>query len=82
MEKNCPNFLYTLYTARRKSESLFSYSFLAFFPSLVMQRISSFILLSRFDLKKNAYALLVFLNQVPYMQLSHIIPGVNIMAEN
>ena len=30
--------------------------------------------------KKNAYALLVFINLVPYLQLSHIIPGVNIMG--
>ena len=37
-------FLYTLYKARRKLESSFSHSFLAVFPSLVMQRISSFIL--------------------------------------
>ena len=38
-KKNCPNFLYTIYTAGRKSESSFSHSFLAVFPSLVMQRI-------------------------------------------
>ena len=37
-------FLYTLYKAWRKSESWFSHSFLAVFPSLVMQWISSLIL--------------------------------------
>ena len=36
--------------------------------------------LNRFALKKNAYGSLVFFNQVPYMQLSHMIPGVNIIS--
>ena len=36
--------------------------------------------LKRFILKKNAYGLLVFFNRVPYMQLSHIITGVNIIG--
>ena len=40
-KKNCPNFLYTMYKAGKKSESL-SHSFLAIFPLLVMQQISSF----------------------------------------
>ena len=52
----------------RKSES-FSHSFLAVFPSLVMQRISS-----------NAYEFLVSFNPVPYMQISGMIPGVNIIG--
>ena len=34
---------------------------------------------NRFVLKKNAYALLVFFNRVPYIQLSYMIPGVNII---
>ena len=42
-KKNCPNFLYTMYKAGRKSES-FSYSFLVIFPSLVIQGMSSIIL--------------------------------------
>ena len=71
-------FLYTLYKARRKSESSFSHSFLAIFPSLVMQQISSFFKQVCFE--KNAYGLLVFFNWVPYMQLSHMIPGVNIIG--
>ena len=33
-KKNCPDFLYTLYKARRKSESSFSHSFFAIFPFL------------------------------------------------
>ena len=37
-------FLYTLYKARRKSESSYSHLFLPVFPSLVMKRIYSFIL--------------------------------------
>ena len=36
--------------------------------------------LNRFILKKNAYTLLVFFSWVPYMQLSHMIPGVNIIG--
>ena len=36
--------------------------------------------LNRFALKKNAYALLVLFNWVPYMQLSHMIPGVNMIG--
>ena len=36
--------------------------------------------LNRFVLKKNAYGLLVSFNRVPYMQLSHMIPGVNIIS--
>ena len=36
--------------------------------------------LNRFVSKKNAYELLVFFNQVPYMQLSHMITGVNIIG--
>ena len=36
--------------------------------------------LNRFVLKKNAYELLVFFNQVPYMQLSYMIPGGNIIG--
>ena len=40
-KKNCPKFLYTLYEARRKSESGLSHSFLAVFP-----------LLNKFVLKK------------------------------
>ena len=35
-------FIYTVCKTRRKSESSFSHSFLAIFPSLVMQQISSF----------------------------------------
>ena len=31
-------------------------------------------------MKKNAYGLLVFFNQIRYMQLSHMIPGVNIIS--
>ena len=79
MEKICPNFLYTLFKARRKLESSFSHSFLAVFPSLVMQQISSFCKQVCFEKKKNAYVLLVFFNRVPYMQLSHMIAGVNII---
>ena len=41
-KKSFPNFFYTMYKAGRKLE-LFSYSSLAFFPLLIMQQISSFI---------------------------------------
>ena len=37
-------FLYTLYKAGRMSELSFFHSFLAFFPLLMMQQVSSFIL--------------------------------------
>ena len=52
---------------------------MAVFPSLVMQQISSLI---RFvsKKKKKTYGLLVFFNWVPYMQLSDMIPGVNIIG--
>ena len=67
-KKNFPNFFYTLYKARRKSESSYSYSFLA-----VSNEINFFIdYLNRFVLKKkNAYALLllVFFYRVSYMQI-------------
>ena len=74
-------FLYTLHKAQRKFEPLFSHLFLAVF-SLISNATNFFIHpLNRFVLKKkNAYALLVFLNWVPYMQLSHMIPGVNIIG--
>ena len=42
-KKSCPNFFYAMYKAGRKLE-LFSHSSLAFFPLLVMQQISSFVL--------------------------------------
>ena len=35
--KNCPNFLYMLYIAQRKSKPSFSNSLLAVIPLLVMQ---------------------------------------------
>ena len=51
---------------------------MAVFPSLVMQQIPSLI---RFvSKKKKTYGLLVFFNWVPYMQLSDMIPGVNIIG--
>ena len=65
-----------LKNCRRKLESSFSHSFPAIFSSLVMQRISQVC----FEKKKNAYALLGFFNLVPYMQLSHMIPGVNLIS--
>ena len=71
-------YLYTLYKARRKLESSFSHSFLAVFPSLVMQQISSFFKQVCFE--KNAYGLLVFFNWVPCMKQSHKIPEVNIIG--
>ena len=43
-KKNCPNFNYKMYKTERKLESSFSHSFLAVFPSLIMQQISSFVL--------------------------------------
>ena len=79
-KKNCLSFLYTLYKAQRKLESTFLCSFFAIFPSLIMQRISVFILQTGLFWKKNVYKLLVFFNWVPYMQLSHMIPGVNIIG--
>ena len=45
-------FLYTLSKARRKSESSFSHSCLAVFPSLAMQQISSFFKQGFFLIKK------------------------------
>ena len=36
--------------------------------------------LNKFALKKNAYGSLVFFNQVPYMPLSFMITGVNIIS--
>ena len=61
--------------------STHSHSFVVVF-SLISNATNFFIHpLNRFVLKKkNAYALLVFLNWVPYMQLSHMIPGVNIIG--
>ena len=47
------------------------------FPSLVMQQISSFI---HYFFKKNAYAQLVFFNQVTYMQILDMISRVNIIG--
>ena len=41
-KKSCPNFFYTMYKAGKKLE-LFSHSFLAIFPFVVMQQISLFI---------------------------------------
>ena len=68
-----------MYKAERESESSFPHSFLAVFPSLVMQRNSStfFKQVCFFLKKKNVYALLVFFNWVPYMQISDMTPGVN-----
>ena len=43
-KNNCPNFLDTLYKAKRKLGPSFLHSYHAVFPSLVMQQISSFIL--------------------------------------
>ena len=47
-----------------------------------MQQISSFILYTglAFLKKKNANPLLVFFNWVPYMQISDMISGVNIIS--
>ena len=63
-----------------KSES----SFLSFIPghfSFISNTTNFFIhSLNRFVLKKNAYGLLVFFSRVPYMQLSHMISGVNIIS--
>ena len=61
-----------------KKESSFSHSFLAIF--FFISNATNFFIhsLNRFVLKKNAYGLLVFFNWVPYMQLSHMISGVNI----
>ena len=72
--------VYTLYKARRKSESSFSHSFLATFLSIVMQQISSFILWTGLLFFKNLFKLLVFFNRVPYIQISDMIPGVNIIG--
>ena len=50
-KKNCPNFLYVKYKAGRNLES-FSCSFLAIFPLLAMQQLSSFILYTGLFFKK------------------------------
>ena len=78
-KKNCPNFLYALGEVRL--------TILPFIPdcfSFIINAINFFIYsLNGFVLKKKkkkAYALLVFFNQVPYMQLSHMIPRVNILS--
>ena len=42
MEEEFSYFLYILYKAQRKSEPSISHIFLAIFPLLVMQQISSF----------------------------------------
>ena len=60
--------------------STHSHSFVVVF-SLISNATSFFIHpLNRFVLKKNVYALLVFLNRVPCIQLSRMIPGVNIVG--
>ena len=55
------HFISTVYKARRKSETSFPHSFLAIFPLLEMQLISSFIL------KKGCFERnwLLFFNRVP-----------------
>ena len=78
MEKECCYFLYTIYKAGRKPES-FSHSLLVVFPLLVMQQISSFFKQVCFFFK-NASALLVSFNRMPYMQMLDKIPGVNIIG--
>ena len=78
-KKNCPNFLHTMYKVGRKLESV-SHPFLAVLSSSVMQQISSFFKQVCFFLKKNAYMFLFFFNRVPYMQISGLIPGANIIG--
>ena len=69
-KKNCPNFLYTLYEAQRKSELSFSNSFLAVFPLLAMQQISASFL-KRVCFEKNFLCLADFLQSgalfIPYI---------------
>ena len=80
MEKIALIFLYTLYKAQNKVRVIF----LPFIPgcfSFTSNATNFFIhSLNRVALKKNAYALLVFFIWVPYIQLSHMIPGVNIIG--
>ena len=63
-KKKCPNFLYTLYEAGRKSDSNAT--------SFFIHSLNRF-----FFFKKNAYVLLVFFNWVLYMQMSDMVPGKN-----
>ena len=58
-----------LFKAGKKSKSSFFHSFLAVFPLLVMQQVSSFFKQVWFFLKKNGFALLGFFSWVPYMQI-------------
>ena len=83
-KKSCPNFSYRMYKVGRKLESSFSHSFLVIFPSLVMWQISLFFkhvcLFVCLFVCLNAYAFLVFFNQVPHMQVADMIQGVNTIS--
>ena len=81
MKKNCSNFFYIHYIKLRESRS--HHFSIRSWPFPFISNATNFFIysLNRFVLKKNAYALLVFFNQVSYMQLSHMIRGVNISAE-
>ena len=52
------------------------FSFISNATNFFIHSLNGFVLKK----KKNAYALLVFINLAPYMQLSHMIPGVNIIG--
>ena len=65
---------------KKPKTNVFILHLLTFYFSLISNATNFFIhSLNRFILKKNTYALLVFFDWVPYMQLSQMIPGVNII---
>ena len=69
-----------MYKAGRNFVVIFPFIFVIF-PSLVIQRISLFIFKQVCFFKKNPYVLLVFFSQVPCMEISGMIPGVNKLVE-
>ena len=81
MEEKCPNFfMYTIKSLKKVRVIIFS--FIPGYFSFISNAMKFFIhSLNRFVLKKKkAYGLLVFFNWVPYMSLSHMILGVNIIG--
>ena len=80
MKKIVLIFIYTIQSSKKVRVIIF-----LFVPgnfSFISNATNFFInSLNKFVLEKNAYALLVFFNRVAYMQLLHMIRGINISAE-
>ena len=80
MEKKLSSFFY-IHSIKLKKVRVIIFPFIPGRFSFIGNATNFFIhSFNRFVLKKNAYALLVFSNWVPYMQPLHMIPGVNIIS--